>query len=159
LAAALLTMGVAACGFQLRGEAPMGVKSLYLSTAGGSQVAVEIRRALASGPTRLVAVQKDGEAHIRVLAEHREKTILSLTGAGRVYEYVLRLKVGYQVSDAGGNLLIDPTELEVRRVISYSETAPLAKEAEELILYRDMNVDAAQQILRRVAALRRPASP
>jgi LPS-assembly lipoprotein len=157
--AALVLLGVSACGFQLRGETPMGVKSLYLSTAGTSLVAVEIRRALASGSTRLAAAQKDGEVHIRILTERRDKPILTLTGAGQVYEYVLRLKVGYQVSDAGGNLLIDPAELEVRRIISYSATAPLAKEAEEQILNREMNVDAAQQILRRVAALRRPAAP
>jgi LPS-assembly lipoprotein len=154
----VLLTGLCGCGFQLRGEAPMGVKSLYLSTAGASQVVVEMRRALASGPTRLATVQKDGEVHIRILTENREKTILTLTSAGQVYDFVLRLRVGYQVSDAAGNSLIEPSELEVRRLITYSTTAPLAKEAEEQILYRDMNADAAQQILRRVAVLRRPAS-
>ena len=137
----------------------MAVKSLYLSTAGASQVAVEIRRSLASGPTRLATAQKDGEAHIRILSENREKSILTLTGAGRVYDYLLRLRVGYQVTDAKGNALIEPAELEIRRIITYSETAPLAKEAEEQNLYHDMNLEAAQLILRRVAVMRPPARP
>jgi LPS-assembly lipoprotein len=40
-------------------------------------------------------------------------------------------------------------------VVTYSEQAPIAKEAEEELLYRDMVADAANQILRRIAAMRR----
>ena len=47
----------------------------------------------------------------------------------------------------------------MRRVITYSETAPLAKEAEELLLFEDMRGEAAGQILRRIAVVnaRQPA--
>ena len=48
--------------------------------------------------------------------------------------------------------MIPPTKLETRRLISYSETAPTAKEAEELLLYKDMQLDISHQILRAVAA-------
>ena len=40
------------------------------------------------------------------------------------------------------------------RSVTYSETAPVAKEAEEQLLFRDMNLEAAGQILRRIAAVR-----
>jgi LPS-assembly lipoprotein len=52
--------------------------------------------------------------------------------------------------------VIPATEIEVRRLVTYSETAPLAKEAEEALLYRDMVADAAGQIIRRMAIVRRP---
>ena len=53
--------------------------------------------------------------------------------------------------------MIAPTQIELRRLITYSETAPVAKEAEEQLLYRDMVADAAAQILRRIAVIRRAA--
>ena len=42
-----------------------------------------------------------------------------------------------------------------RRLITYAESAPIAKEVEEQLLYKDMQVDLARQILRHVAAVKR----
>ena len=39
-----------------------------------------------------------------------------------------------------------------QRDISFSETAVLAKEAEEALLYKDMQADIVQQLLRRLGA-------
>jgi len=142
---------LAGCGFQLRGDAPMGLKSIHVSTDGNSAVATEVRRRLAGGPTQLAPTIKDAEAHLRITSETQEKAILTLTGTGRVYEYQLRLRVDYQVNDASAKALVEPTQIEVRRNLTYSDTAPLAKEAEEVQLYVDMRQDAAAIILRRIA--------
>ena len=154
VAVALLLLGLSACGFQLRGEATTGLKTLYLSTSAPSQVATEIRRQLSGGPTKLAPSPKDAEAHLRILGEGTEKTIQTLTGAGRVFDYQLRLRVSFRVSDASEKPVIEPTEIEIRRIITYSETAPLAKEVEERLLFEDMRVEAAAQILRRIAVVR-----
>ena len=50
----------------------------------------------------------------------------------------------------------DETELLLVRDISYTETAALAKEAEEALQYRDMQRDIVQQVMRRLAAVRLP---
>ena len=47
---ALLT----SCGFQLRGDPEVGIKKLYISSVGPSQVQADIKRLLATGPTRIV---------------------------------------------------------------------------------------------------------
>jgi LPS-assembly lipoprotein len=153
LASLVLAATLAGCGFQLRGDAPMGLKSIHVSTAGNSAVATEVRRRLAGGPTKLSPTIGDAEAHLRIDAETQEKSILTLTGAGRVYEHQLRLRVDYRVSDATGKALVEPAQLEVRRNLTYSETAPLAKEAEEAQLYVDMRQEAAAIILRRIAVV------
>jgi LPS-assembly lipoprotein len=153
LALVLFPLALAGCGFQLRGDAPMGLKSIHVSTVGNSAVATEVRRRLAGGPTKVTTAIKDAEAHLRINSETQEKAILTLTGAGRVYEYQLRLRVEYQVSDATGKALVEPTQLEVRRNLTYSDTAPLAKEAEEVQLYVDMRQEAAAIILRRIAVV------
>jgi LPS-assembly lipoprotein len=51
--------------------------------------------------------------------------------------------------------VIPSTEITTRRLITYSEAAPTAKEVEEQLLYKDMQVDLARQILRHVAAMKR----
>lgn len=155
-AAAALALLLSACGFQLRGDAPMGLKSLHVSSAVPSTVAIDVRRTLTGGPTRIVANPADAEAHLRILTEKRDKAIFTLTGAGRVYEYQLQLLVTYQLTVPGKeDPVIEPSEIDVRRIVTYSESAPLAKEAEEQLLYKDMQADAAGQILRRIAVVRR----
>jgi LPS-assembly lipoprotein len=151
-----MTLLLASCGFQLRGDPAVGIKTLTVTQAGASQVAAEIRRTLSTGPTRLVPIPGEAEAHLRILQEAREKSIYTLTGAGRVYEFQLRLAVRYQLTvPKMEEPLIASTEIEARRLVTYVESAPIAKEAEEELLYKDMQVDLARQILRHIAAVKR----
>jgi LPS-assembly lipoprotein len=151
--ATLLCLLLAGCGFQLRGEPEVGIKSLFVP---GPGVAQEIRRALATGPTKVVPNPSDAEASLAVLGEARDKRVHTITGAGRVYEFELRLVVRYEMKMPGRELpVIPPTELIARRIITHSESAPVAKEAEELLLFKDMQVEVADRILRQVAVARR----
>ena len=156
IAFVLTALLLGACGFQLRGDPAVGIKALHVSTAGGSGVYTEVRRALASGSTKLVPRPADAQAHLRILSEGQEKSVFTITGTGRVYEFQLRLVVRYDLVVPGRELpLIAPTETEARRVITYSETAPIAKEAEEQLLYKDMQVELAGRILRQIALAQR----
>jgi LPS-assembly lipoprotein len=158
-AAIALALLLADCGFQLRGDPQVGFRKLYISSVGGSAVVSDIKRALATGPTRLVATPAEAEAHLRVLQEEREKSVSTITGTGRVYEYQLTLRVRYELVLTGReDPLIPATRLEARRLISYSETAPTAKEAEEQLLFKDMQLDLGRQILRQVAAAAKSAA-
>lgn len=158
LAALALLLALAGCGFHLRGEAPTGLKTIYLSSNVPSQVLAELRRQVTGSPTRVVATPGQAEAHLRILSESTEKNIQTLTAEGRVFDYSLRLKVGFQVMEGAEKALVEPAEIELRRIISYSATAPLAKEQEELLLFQDMRVEAASRILRRIAVVRGSAA-
>jgi LPS-assembly lipoprotein len=155
IVAALLLLS--ACGFQLRGDSPTTIATLLVSADVPSQVAVEVRRQLSGGPTRLAASAKEAEVQLRVLAESTDKTIQSLTGAGRVFDYRLALKVRWQATDAAGKALVEPADIELWRIISYSESAPLAKEAEEQLLFAEMRSEAATRMLRRIEVVRAKA--
>ena len=146
-------MFLAACGFQLRGDPAVGLKTLYVP---GGGVAQEIRRALAGGPTRVVNTAKEGEAYLRLINEAREKSVHTITGTGRVYEFELRLIIRYDMMVPGRETpVIAPTELVQRRLITYNEAAPIAKEAEEQLLFKDMQLDLANRILRQIAIAKR----
>lgn len=151
-----LALLLASCGFQLRGDPAVGLKTLQVSTAGPTGVTTDIRRVLASGPTRIVTDPKEAEAQLRILLENREKNVQTITSAGRVYEFQLRLTVRYEVTLPGREApLIPPTDVVATRSITYSEAAPTAKEVEEQQLYRDMQIDIAGRILRHIAVVRR----
>jgi len=144
---------LASCGFQLRGDPVVGLKTLFVPGAG---VAQEIRRTLASGPTRVVPSAKDAEAQLRILSETRDKQVHTITATGRVYEFELRLVVRFDMMVPGREEpVIAPTESVARRLITYSEAAPTAKEAEEQLLFKDMQAELADRILRQVAVARR----
>jgi LPS-assembly lipoprotein len=151
-----LVLVLPSCGFKLRGEPETGIKALHVSAQGASGVFTDIRRTLATGPTRLVPTPAEAEAHLRILGEARDKTVATITGTGRVYEYQLRLVVHYEMLAPGRESpVIPPTQVEARRLITYSETAPVAKEAEEQLLYKDMQVELVGRILRQIAIARR----
>jgi LPS-assembly lipoprotein len=157
LFALLISAGATGCGFHLRGETPMAFKSVYITSNKPSSVANEIRRTLATGQTKLAPNAKEGEVELRILSEEREKTILSLSTSGTVLEFRLRLRVSYQLTDGGEDPVIAPTDLDLNRSVSYSDTVVIAKELEEQLQYQDMVRSAAQLIVNRIAFLKRAA--
>ena len=147
-----------ACGFQLRGsngQASLPFKTVYVGVSEASPLGIELRRYLrASGDTDIVADPKDAQAIIEVLNESREKATLTLNTQGRVREYSLYYRLRFRVTDNKGKELLAPTEITLKRDISFNESQVIAKEKEEEMLYRDMQSDLVQQILRRMSALK-----
>ena len=149
LAAALLT----GCGFHLRGQAQLPFETLHIP--GSSPLVVELKRNLAAASkTRLVDSPTDAQAVLGFTQEARDKVILSFSTAGRVQEYQLRYRVSFRVSDPkSGQVYLPTNEILLTRDVTYNDAQVLAKEAEEALLYRDMQSDMVQQILRRMVAV------
>ena len=153
--AALPAALAAGCGFQLRRMDGIPFASLYVDAPPGSVVAQRIRNSLGTnGKTRLAANANEAEAVLKLSQEERTKVILSLSGAGRVTEYRLGLRLSYSVDGKDGRSLAAPEVIELTRDITYDNTKVLAKGAEEQLLYRDMDDNAAQRIMRRLQAIK-----
>ena len=99
-----------------------------------------------------------GGAAIAAHLERRDKIILSLSGTGRVREFRLRYSVNFRLHDGHGREYIPLSTVELSRDVTYSDTEILAKESEETLLFNDMQADAVQQLLRRLAAAHPPVS-
>lgn len=142
---------LAACGFQLRGQAQLPFDTLYVPP--GSALAVELKRNVAAvSNTRLVNEVKEADAVLGFTQDAREKVILSYDAAGKVREFQLRYRVGFRVTDPKGKVFVPTSEILLTRDMTFSDTQVLSKESEEALLYRDMQSDMVQQILRRLAA-------
>lgn len=149
LSAALLSAG---CGFQLRGSAEMPFRTLYAGFQPGSETGLEFARMMRGNSTRLVDRPQDAQARLEVLGESREKEIVGFSSTGRPREHQLRLLFSFRLVDAGEEELIPPTQLVLHRDITTTDTQYVAKEQEEALLYRDMQRDLVQQLLRRLSA-------
>lgn len=155
----LLAVALSACGFQLRGtngQYHMPFQSIFLGFADTSPLGTELKRNLRGGDAVVVVTDASkAEAKFDVLSETRGKSILSLNSQGRVREYLLTYTLVFRVRDAKDAELLGATEISLKRSIAFNENQTLAKESEEALLYRDMQTDLVQQILRRLAAIKR----
>ncbi len=153
----LLASGLlAGCGFALRSSPNFAFDTVAVTPEQSVGVAAELSRYLGDKLRPVVPAegQAGPQAVIEVLQELREKSIVGVTATGQVREFQLRLRVKFRVRTLQGVELIAPTEVVLQRDISFNETAVLAKETEEILLYRDMQSDLVQQLLRRVAAIK-----
>ncbi len=152
--AALPVALVAGCGFQLRRLDGMPFTSLYIDTSSGDVVAQRVHSLLAANKgMRLTATAEEAEAVLKLGQEERSKTILSLSGAGRVTEYRLGLKLTYSVGGKDGRVWAAAETLELSRDLTYDDTLLLAKGLEEQLLQRDMEDSAARRIVRRLQSI------
>jgi LPS-assembly lipoprotein len=155
-ASVLACLLLAACGFQLRGTASLPFETIYVANA-TSGIALDLKRNIRSGTNaRVLDEAKGAEAQLQFSEESRQKEILSITAAGRVSEYRLIYRVRFRVSDATGGDFLPPSTVTLTRDMTYDDAQVLAKETEEQLLFRDMQLDMVQQIMRRIATARKP---
>ncbi len=149
-----MVFALAACGFQLRGAQDVPFHALYIPGATGG-VALDLKRNIEAGTdAKVVTDPKAADAILELSNERREKIILSLSGTGRVREFRLRYSVDFRVHDAKGNDFVPTSTVQLTRDITFNDADILAKESEEQILFRDMQADMVQQLLRRLSAAR-----
>ena len=151
-------VGLSGCGFQLRQPPNFAFKTIYTAVAPNSPNAIELKRNLAAvgGVTLLTdpLERKNADVVLDILSEAREKVVVGVNSSGQVREFQLRLKFRFRLRTPEGKDLIPDTEIVQQRDISFNESAVLSKEVEEAQLFRSMQSDVVQQLLRRLAAVK-----
>jgi len=151
---------LAGCGFALRQSADYPFKSLFPSFSATTPLGAELMRQL--GSTGRIALMTEprqaqqAEVILDILQEQRQRVVVGLNASGQVRELQLRMTVKFRLRNPEGLEWIEPVELYQQRDLSFSETAALSKEVEEAMLYRDMQNDIVQQIVRRLARVKPP---
>ncbi len=161
LFALIFAVVLAGCGFHLRGvgSGNLPYKTMYISLPETADVRIWLERYItASDATRIVDNSKEAEAVFQQISDNRQKSILSVNAQGRVREYRLQLTYRFQVVNAKGQVLVPPNEVSLTRDITFDDSSVLAKDLEEGLLWRDMNNDLVNQIMRRLAIVK-PKNP
>jgi LPS-assembly lipoprotein len=161
LLAVCLAVILAGCGFHLRGtlSGNLPYKTMYIALPDTADVRIWLERYInASGGTEIVEESKLAEATFQQLSDSRQKTILSVNAQGRVREYRLQMTYRFRVVNAKGQVLVPPNEISLSRDITFDDSNVLAKDLEEGLLWRDMNNDLVNQIMRRLSIVK-PKNP
>ena len=149
------------CGFQLRGSrAPVDLPfaTIYIALPTTSDLHAQLKRSIeATGKTRVIGDAKSAQVTLTIVGDSQAKNVLSLDTSGKVREFQLVRTLSFGVHDAAGRDWLPAAQVVVRRDMYFSDQQILAKEAEEIQLWRDMQGDLAYQMMRRLAAARPPA--
>ena len=157
LVAVVLASGaLSACGFKLRGSQSFGFRRIAIYPNPGGAIAQTLRRSFGTGVQVLPADAPLTQAQVvlNMPLEQRDKVVVGSNASGQVREFQLRLRVRFSASTPQGAELLPSDSIALQRDFSYNESYALAKETEEALLYRDMQTDIVQQILRRLATVR-----
>lgn len=149
--AGLAATAMAGCGFRLRGAYTIPYRSIYVDAPAGSKTARQLANALRSQGVTVTDAAGEAEARLKFTQEAQSRSILALSGGGRVREYRLTYTLGYSLTDKAGREILPPATIQLNRDFTYDDSQYLAKTAEESFLYRDLQDDAVQQILRRLS--------
>jgi LPS-assembly lipoprotein len=161
LSVLILTAVLAGCGFHLRGSgsSQMPYKTMYIALPETADVRIWMQRYIsAGGSTRIVDSATEAEAVFQQLQDSRGQTILSVNAQGRARELRLTLTYRFRIVDAKGRELVGPNEVSLSRDITYDDSNVLAKDLEQSLLWRDMNNDLVNQIVRRLTIIK-PKNP
>ena len=133
----------------------MPFRKLHSGFARSSAIGSELRSLIrVSSDTVVVERIEEADARLEVLLERREREIVAFTSTGRPREYQLRLRVRVRLLDARGRQWMAPTEMMLRRDITSSDIEVVNRAQEEELLFREMESDYVQQLLRRLSALK-----
>src|SRR5215831_16700068 len=134
-------------------------RAAALLLAAGQPFTTDLKRSIEGGGTAKLVTSPDGaQAILDITAVENNKQILSLTSGGKVSEFLLTKRIVFRVHDKEGNDWLPSSEIVIRRTYTYSDTEALAKAYEEQRLWRDMQDDAVQLIVRRLQAARKPVA-
>ena len=150
--AALAAAPLAGCGFALRKAPDFRFQSIHLAMP-ATELALQLRRQLeGAGSVRVVDAPAGADVVLESAGERRIRDVLSRNAAGEVREYLLRVRIAGRLRAGDGRELLPSTELEREMEQSYSESDALAKEQEAQMLFRSMQSDLVQQIMRQLAS-------
>jgi len=93
---------------------------------------------------------------LTILSQQVDRTVVAFSGAGRPREIQLRMRVDYRINDGFGVELSGTQEITQLRDLSITEGEVLSAGSAESFMIEDMQRDIAQQLVRRLRAIRPP---
>lgn len=153
----LLCLGLAACGWQLRGTSmiPADITSLYVARSDGqdSLLVRQLQQALNSADITTPTTSDEAQYSLLILSENSRKRTATVNANARVSEQELTEEVRFTVRDKEGETAIPPSSVSVERVFEYDETNVVATRDEERLIRDEMRRDLVGQILNRLRQL------
>lgn len=157
-----VTLLLAGCGWHVRGHGiaarQFAFRSIYIQAPADSDFVEALRRQLKRFGIQVLDKPGKQDLTLRIVYEHQRKEITALNASGQVIEYMLHYRVSLRAYDRYLNDWVPASEIWLQRILPYDNSLVLAKAQEAAMLFRDMETDAADQVVRRLAYARPPGA-
>jgi LPS-assembly lipoprotein len=149
-------LATSGCGFAPRRAPEMPFSTMaFNGFLPRSPMASQLRLMInSSRATRVIDDLASAEVILDVLTDSQERARGTITPAGQVRSINLLYRFKFRVRAAAGKGVLAPVELASSRAMTYKESQALAKEKEEEEIFRSMQVDLSDQVMRRLAAIK-----
>lgn len=145
LAAALI---LSSCGFHLKGHYAVDHLPAQNWHIEGRELQQPLETAIRHASGNPVSA-RNAQASLRVVSVETKRDIYTITRGAKLNEYLLSMRVNAQAY-YDGRAWGKPIVVEVRQVLPYADGMVLGKQEEEQTIWREMQNDAAQQIVRQL---------
>lgn len=143
-----------ACGFHLRGwDLAESVSTVHVAADARNPMELPLTRALEQSGVALTESADEAELVVALLDSRRQRRSVSVSGRARAAEYEVSLGVRYQVTDAGGDVLVPAQWLERDRVFRVDRDNLVGSSEEQALLEGELETDLVQQIMRTLNAV------
>ena len=150
-----LAVSLAACGFQLRGEADlppeMALTQLVVDDP-YSPLAKRVQTMLEQNGVKFVS-GSEATAILEIPVNNVTTSVLTIADNARVREYRVGHTVQFRLLDAGGTELLSMQTLSQSREISFDEQKILASSREQEYLKQDLAEDLARLLVSRLESV------
>ena len=156
-AIAVCALLISGCGFTLRGQ-DLGLPFKSIMVEGSQGTASEVLQILRNKPGLTISSKRlDAQVVLTVISQQVDRTVVAFSAAGRPREIQIRMRVAYRINDGFGVELSGAQEIIQFRELSINEAEFLALSGAESLMIEDMQRDIAQQLVRRLRAVRLPS--
>lgn len=149
----LLALLLAGCGFHLRGQAqlPPAMSVTYIKSEDPRSPFIRaLRDSLEANGAEVTTEPEAATATIEILNEEFRRRTLAVGPRGEERDYELRQQVTYIVRLADGDRQILKDTISASRNLLYDEADVLGRAEGEQMMIRDMSMDLAWSIIRRL---------
>ncbi|GAB1256453.1 hypothetical protein NBRC116494_09550 [Aurantivibrio plasticivorans] len=148
---------IASCGWRLRGsvDLPEGLSSIYIKSE-NRDFARELTQLFQANGVVISDSSSASDLVIEV-GELQQDRRVATTGADTlVTEYELSYQAPFSIKSAQGETLQETDTLYVSRAYEFNNDEVVSRSEEERVILREMRIDLAQQLVRRLRFLTTP---
>lgn len=147
-----LSLVTAGCGFQLReaAEIPPELSPVYVEAPVGSRIHHPLHTALHAGGAEVSGSRAQAGTVIRILSEVQDARVNAVNSQGKVIANELLYLVTFDAVKADGTELAKRQTIRIAREHINPDDEVIGRAEEADLIRRDMAVDMADRILRRL---------
>lgn len=149
----VLTLSISACGFHLRGESKLHTSFSTLALQGREGQAF---RQILIGKLEKSGVTLDNSAPytIRLLDEESERRVSAYSTRAKSAGFELKRTITFKIIAPGQTEeQVQETEMFSRRHLLFREDQLVGKQDEEVLLWKEMDQELAERIIRKLEAI------